>query len=86
MIHILHHIHYNALHIYADGFIGGVQVTLELDSDCHIDLGQDAMHAAYKTNDDNITTSISAGPSEKVLEVSGCVFNEKDVINVITYC
>ena len=61
----------NALNLKADGYIGGVQMTLYHGADFSIELTDKAMVADYRTNANSTTLIIVAPESNDLFEVSG---------------
>jgi hypothetical protein len=59
----------NGVNISANGYIGGVQITLSHDVDFSIELTDDAYIAEYKT-DGNTTTLIVINPEDEVIFTS----------------
>ena len=61
----------DALLITADGFIGGVQMTLEHDGDFSINLTDDALHADYRTDGNKTTLVVVMPSSEEIFAYTG---------------
>ena len=69
----------NGVNISANGYIGGVQMTLSHDADFSIELTNDAYIAEYKT-DDNTTTLIVINPENEVIFTSTGDFKVEEVL------
>ncbi|MDC0145620.1 T9SS type A sorting domain-containing protein, partial [bacterium] len=69
----------NGVNISADGYIGGVQMTLSHDADFSIELTNDAYIAEYKT-DGNKTTLIVINPENEVIFTSTGDFKVEEVL------
>ena len=69
----------NGVDISANGYIGGVQMTLSHDADFSIELTNDAYIAEYKT-DDNKTTLIVINPENEVIFTSTGDFKVEEVL------
>ena len=69
----------NALNLNADGYIGGVQMTLSHGADFSIELTDKAMVADYRTNGNETTLIIVAPESDELFIADG----EYDIVNMI---
>jgi len=69
----------NSLNLNADGYIGGVQMTLSHDADFSIELTDKAMVADYRTNGNETTLIIIVPESDELFIATG----EYDIIDVI---
>lgn len=69
----------NGVNISANGYIGGVQITLSHDADFSIELTDDAYIAEYKT-DGNTTTLIVINPEDEVIFTSTGDFTVEEVL------
>jgi hypothetical protein len=69
----------NSVSISANGYIGGVQMTLSHDVDFSIELTDDAYIAEYKTNG-NQTTLIVINPEDEVIFTSTGDFKVEEVL------
>jgi len=69
----------DALHLNADGYIGGVQMTLSHGADFSIELTDKAMVADYRTNGNETTLIIVAPESDELFIADG----EYDIVNMI---
>jgi hypothetical protein len=69
----------NALNLNADGYIGGVQMTLSHGADFSIELTDKAMVADYRTNGNETTLIIIAPESDELFIANG----EYDIVNMI---
>ena len=80
----------NQLLLLADGFIGGVEMTLKHGSDFNIDLTSDAMVADYRTIGSETKLVIVVPESEELFTYTGdfeitdmIIANSEDIINVV---
>jgi len=69
----------NALNLSADGYIGGVQMTLSHGADFSIELTDKAMVADYRTDGNETTLIIVAPESDELFIADG----EYDIVNMI---
>ncbi|MBT5956223.1 MAG: T9SS type A sorting domain-containing protein, partial [Candidatus Marinimicrobia bacterium] len=69
----------DALNLNADGYIGGVQMTLSHGADFSIELTDKAMVADYRTNGNETTLIIVAPESDELFIADG----EYDIVNMI---
>jgi hypothetical protein len=61
----------DALRLMANGYIGGVQMTLTHESDFTIDLTKYALHADYRTEDNKTTLIMVVPETEEIFTYSG---------------
>jgi hypothetical protein len=61
----------DALRLMADGYIGGVQMTLKHGSDFSVDLTKYALHADYITEDNKTTLVVVVPEREEIFTYSG---------------